>query len=126
MVASTQVRMRPVPVLPRTSRLKAHGLRDWLGLSQEAFARAVGISRSTVARWEAHSTGPDPNTAEGRILAMMDEIRQRATRIWGKQEGRRWLHDNVVALQAKPIEVLITRGPAPVYQVLMELWEGTY
>ncbi len=122
---STHVSTRPVPTPRRAPRLRAHAIRTWFGLSQEAFARAVGVSRSTIARWEAHNRGPDPNTAEGRMLTVMDDIRQRATRIWGKDEGRRWLHDYVVALQARPLDVLIARGPVPVHQTLMELWEGT-
>ncbi len=88
-----------------------------------AVPRAFGLTR--FARWEAHNRGPDPNTAEGRMLTVMDDIRQRATRIWGKDDGRSWLHDYVVALQARPLDVLIARGPVPVHQTLMELWEGT-
>jgi DNA-binding XRE family transcriptional regulator len=121
---TTHTRARAVLARDRVPRLRSRSLRVWFGLSQGAFARAVGVSRSTVARWEAHDSGPATNTAEGRILTLMDEIRHRATRIWGRDEGRKWLHDHVVALRARPIDVLVARGPTPVYQVLMELWEG--
>lgn len=125
MAILTHASTRVVQAPRRAPRQRARVLRGWFGLSQAAFARAVGVSRSTVARWEASSSGPDPNTAEGRILAVMDEIRRRATRIWGRDDGRKWLHDHVVSLRGRPIDVLIAHGPLPLYQALMELWEGT-
>ncbi|MBI4278479.1 MAG: helix-turn-helix transcriptional regulator [Armatimonadetes bacterium] len=106
--------------------IAARRLRKWYGLTQEAFARAVGVSRSTVTRWEAQDGGPDPDTAEGRILRVMEEVRRLSRRIWGEAGARKWLQDHVVRLRGRPVDVLIVDGPVPLYQTLMELWEGTF
>jgi DNA-binding transcriptional regulator YiaG len=58
--------------------LRVKPVRLWFGLSQDAFARAHGVGRATVAQWEAHNAGPNPNTAEGRLLAAMIEARDLA------------------------------------------------
>jgi DNA-binding transcriptional regulator YiaG len=50
-------------------------IRQWFGLSQGAFAQALGVSRATVAQWEAADTGPHANSAEGRLLVAMMEAR---------------------------------------------------
>jgi putative transcriptional regulator len=47
-------------------------LRRKLGLSQEAFARRIGVSVLTVRRWEKGSSKPSP-----LAMARIEEITQR-------------------------------------------------
>src|SRR5262249_22848102 len=49
--------------------LRVKPLRRWFGLSQEEFARVLGVGRATVVRWEAAAGGPLAHTAEGRFGA---------------------------------------------------------
>ena len=85
-----------MPVLTKRSGKRTHAapaptpikpIREWFGLSQEACARALGVGRATIARWEARRTGPDPNTAEGRLLAALTEARDLAIKQFGPQQA---------------------------------------
>ena len=110
---------------PAVFRVKP--IRLWFGLSQDAFARALGVGRATVARWEAHNAGPNANTAEGRLLAAMIEARDLAIKSLGPSHARKWLHDPAPTFDGQqPIHVLVARGPIPIRDLLMESWEGIY
>ena len=56
---------------PETRRLQVKPIRRWFGLTQGAFAGELGVSRATVARWEAQHSGPEPNSAEGRCSPLL-------------------------------------------------------
>jgi transcriptional regulator with XRE-family HTH domain len=45
-------------------------MRESLGLTQQAFAEALGVSQATVSRWEAGRVEPDPPT-RARIHALL-------------------------------------------------------
>jgi len=107
-------------------RVAMKPVREWFDLTQGEFARALGVSRATIARWEAQHTGPEPNSAEGRLLAALLEVKELATKSYGAQRGRQWFRHVIPALQGRPIDVLIARGPVPIRDVLWEGWEGTY
>jgi uncharacterized protein (DUF2384 family) len=90
-------------------------------------SRALGIARAMVARREAHNAGPNPNIAEGRLLAAMIEARDLAIKSLGSSHARKWLHDPAPTFDGQqPIHVLVARGPIPVRDLLMESWEGIY
>ena len=107
--------------------LRVKPVRQWFDLSQEAFARALGVGRATVARWEAANSGPNANTAEGRLLVAMIEVRDLATKQFGPQNARRWLDGRAPTFGGDtPRNVLVKRGPLPVRDLLLAGWEGAY
>jgi len=105
--------------------LRVKPVREWFGLSQEAFAKALGVGRATVARWEAINGGPNPNTAEGRLLAAMIDARDLAIKMFGPRHAKAWFDDLAPTFHDTPRTTLIRRGPIPVRDLLMEAWEGT-
>ncbi len=114
-------------VLAPARRLRVRPLRRWFGLSQEQFARAIGTSRPTLQRWETRGTGPEPNSAEGRLLAAMADVQRMAVRVFGPRHGRAWFHDPAPTFGGKiPLEVLVERGPIPVRDDLQAADEGGY
>ncbi len=107
------------------------GLREWFGLSQEAFGKALGVSRSTVVRWERDGMRPEPDSAEGGWFAVLVEIRQLAERLWRDDSGaaRRWFRSRSIPVfrQRRPIDVLTSpKGLLNVYHVLLAETEGGY
>jgi DNA-binding transcriptional regulator YiaG len=110
-----------------SAALRVRPVRHWFGLSQERFARALGVGRATVARWEAANSGPTTNSAEGRLLIAMMEARDLATKQFGPQNARRWLDGRAPTFGGEtPRSVLVTRGPLPVRDLLLAGWEGAY
>ena len=108
------------------SVIRVRPLRQWFGLSLDAFARALGVGRATVARWEAANSGPHPDSAEGRLLAAFAEIRRLATSLFGAQGARQWFNTPVPALRGTPRAALVKRGPLPVQHVLWEDQHNAY
>ncbi len=109
----------------RGHTVRVRPLRQWLGLSLDAFARAVGVARATVARWEAANTGPRPESAEGRMVASMAEVRRLAIQLFGK-DAQAWLDTPIPMLRDTPRSALVKRGPLPVQQLLWEDRHGAY
>ncbi len=102
-------------------------IRQWFGLTQEDFAKILGVSRATVIRWEEANGGPRPQSSAGRLLAILVETRRLAGKAFiHREQVQHWLHTDIPALDGKPIEVMVTRGPLPVRDVLRSDVEGTY
>lgn len=106
-------------------------LREWFGLSQEAFGKALGVSRSTVVRWEREGTRPGPDSAEGAWFAVLAEIRQLAERLWrdDPDAAHRWFRSRSIPVfrGRRPINVLTSpKGLLHVYHVLLAETEGGY
>jgi len=106
--------------------IRVKPVRQWFGLSQEAFAKTLGVGRATVARWEASDAGPNANTAEGRLLAAMVDSRRLALRMFGPRHAKAWFDDVAPTFHDTPRATLVRRGPIPVRDLLREAWEGTY
>lgn len=120
-------------VRPGVRRLvkQAAGLREWFGLSQEAFGKALGVSRSTVVRWEREGTRPEPDSAEGGWFAVLAESRQLAERLWrdDPDAARRWFRSRSIPVfrGRRPIDVLTSpKGLLHVYHALLAETEGGY
>lgn len=113
------------PCSARGHRVRVRPLRRWLGLSLEAFACSVGVGRATVARWEAANTGPPPESAEGRMVASMAEVRRLAMESFGKS-AQAWLDTLIPMLRDTPRSTLAKHGPLPVQQVLWQDRHGAY
>ena len=118
MAAATPVRS------PSIIRVRA--LRHWFGLSLDAFAKAGGVGRAAVARWEAANGGPRTDAAEGQLLAVMAEIRRLALELFGPNDAQAWLDTPIPMLRGTPRSALVERGPAPVQRVLWEERHGAY
>jgi DNA-binding XRE family transcriptional regulator len=109
----------------KTHLLRVKAIRQWFGLTQEELAQVLGVSRATVIRWEEANSGPVATSAAGRVLNILVETQRLAGRTFHRPENaQRWLRTNVPALHATPIETLVTRGPLPVRDVLLEGLEG--
>jgi DNA-binding transcriptional regulator YiaG len=104
--------------------LRVKPLRQWFGLSQEEFARVLGVGRATVVRWEAAVGGPLADTAEGRLVLALVEIKSLATKAFARQ-AKAWFHDRGPSGETAH-ETLIKRGPIPVLTVLRVNWDGGY
>lgn len=120
-------------VRPGARRLpkQVGGLREWFGLSQESFGKALGVSRSTVVRWERDGTRPDPESAEGGWFVVLAQIRQFAERLWpdNQDAARRWFRSRAIPAfrGRRPIDVLQSpKGVLHVYHVLLAETEGGY
>jgi DNA-binding transcriptional regulator YiaG len=113
---------------PRRHRPRdPRSVRRALRLSQEDFAQALGVSRSTVLRWEASRKGPDEDSAAGRLLNVMGEIADVAARLWGPDEIRQWLESPAPAFRGRrPLDVLAKDGPLPVRDLLLSAANGGY
>lgn len=108
-------------------RMDAEAIRRALNLSQDAFAKALGISRRTVIRWKSEHFTPPPQTAEGRLLAVMEEMAALARKTWSEDDFQKWMHSPIPALGgALPVDVLAKKGPVPVRDVLKQSMSGGY
>lgn len=102
-------------------------LREWLGLSQGEFARALGVSRATVNRWEMQGHDPDPASAAGRLVEVMREIRELALKQSRSHKIDVWFTTPLPLWKGRtPRETLLARGPVPVRDALLAAWEGAY
>lgn len=111
-------------MLQRVPAADIEHLRKWYELSQEDFARAVGVSRRAIIRWEQHEVSPS-ETAR-RSLELLWDIKQRLEPLYG-QKAREWLHTPHRALRGnKPIAVLVTSGPVPVRDLVVGREAGGY
>jgi DNA-binding transcriptional regulator YiaG len=106
--------------------IRVKPVREWFHLSQEAFAKALGVGRATIARWEAADSGPNANTAEGRLLAALIDSRELAIKMFGRRHAKAWFDDVAPTFHETPRATLVKRGPIPVRDLLMEAWEGSY
>lgn len=120
-------------VRPGVRRLpkQVGGLREWFGLSQEVFRKALGVSRSTVVRWEREGTRPGPDSAEGGWFAVLAEIKQLAERLWRDDPdgAQRWFRSRSIPVfrGRRPIDVLTSpKDLLHVYHVLLAETEGGY
>ncbi len=120
-------------VRPGVRRLpkQVGGLREWFGLSQEAFGKALGVSRSTVVRWERDGARPDPESAEGGWFTVLAQTKQLAERLWpdDPNTARRWFRSRMIPAfrGRRPVDVIQSpKGLLHVYHVLLAETEGGY
>lgn len=93
--------------------------------------KALGVSRSTVVRWERDGTRPDPESAEGAWFAVLVEIKRLAERLWPDDPDatRRWFRSTMIPAfrGRRPIDVLRSpKGLLHIYHVLLAETEGGY
>ncbi len=100
-----------------------------VGYLTEVFSRAqlaklIGVSPSQTSRWASGEERPGPAAAPA--LIDLEHVYARARLVWGGESARIWIESaNVFLGGVRPIDVLLTEGPARVLQALDgEMWGG--
>lgn len=106
-------------------KIEIKALRDWYGLPQAEFARAVSVSEHAVVRWEQGDAKPMPLAQ--RSLEALEDVRERLVRRYGEQGARDWLRRPNRALRRNtPLAVLVASGAMPVRELVHGAEAGTY
>lgn len=87
-------------------------------------AKMIGVSPSQTSRWASGEERPGPVAAPA--LIDLEHVYSRARLVWGGDAARIWMESANVFLEgARPVDVLVTEGPARVLQALdAEMWGG--
>lgn len=100
-------------------------LREWFGMTQVQFARAVGVSERAIIRWEGGDVEPMP--AARRSLEMLGDVRRLASKRFHEPKAREWLRKPLPQLRGNsPFDVLVAVGPLSVQDLLVGPDSGTY
>jgi uncharacterized protein (DUF2384 family) len=92
--------------------------------SRAELARWIGVSPSQTSRWASGQERPGPAAAPAIID--LEHVYSRARLVWGGDTARIWLESSNAFLSgARPLDVLLTDGVAPVLEALdAEMWGG--
>jgi uncharacterized protein (DUF2384 family) len=92
-------------------------------LGTNAAARLLGADRAQVSRWNA---GLEPIGSEmGRRIVDLHDILTRILRVYGREAAAMWLVGSEPLLGgARPIDVLVLEGAAPVIRAIDGIAEG--
>jgi uncharacterized protein (DUF2384 family) len=94
-------------------------------LGTNAAARLLGADRGQVTRWKA-GTGAISGEMGRRIVDLHDVL-TRILRVYGRQAAAMWLVGSEPLLGgARPIDVLVLEGAAPVIRAIDGIAEGAY
>jgi predicted transcriptional regulator len=100
-------------------------LREWFGMTQAEFARAVGVSERAIIRWEGGEVEPMP--AARRSLDMLEDVRRLLIKRFSEPKAREWLREPLRQLRGNsPFEVLVVGGPLSVRDLLIGADSGAY
>ena len=94
-------------------------------LGTNAAARLLGADRAQVSRWNAgiESIGSEM----GRRIVDLHDVLTRILRVYGREAAALWLVGSEPLLGgARPIDVLVLEGPAPVIRAIDGIAEGAY
>ena len=94
-------------------------------LGTNAAARLLGADRAQVSRWTAgtESIGQEM----GRRIIDLHDVLTRIMRVYGREAAAMWLVGSEPLLGgARPIDVLVTEGAAPVVRAIDGIAEGAY
>lgn len=99
-------------------------LRDWYGLNQEDFGRALGVSKRAIIRWEQGEV--TPSLPAVRNIRLLQEIKVRLEARY-HAAAQQWLRRSHRALLGRtPYDVLREAGPVPVRDLLIAREAGGY
>ena len=132
-----QLRHKPRPWVPIAAHVvlkpAAAGLADVApllarvvdALGSNAAARLMGADRAQVSRW---SSGTEAIGHEmGRRIVDLHDILTRIMRVYPREAAAMWLTGSEPLLGgARPIDVLVTEGAAPVIQAIDGIAEGAF
>src|ERR1017187_1934505 len=94
-------------------------------LGTNAAARLLGADRAQVSRWNAgiESIGSEM----GRRIVDLHDVLTRILRVYGREAAALWLAGSEPLLGgARPIDVLVLEGAAPVIRAIDGIAEGAY
>jgi uncharacterized protein (DUF2384 family) len=88
-------------------------------------ARVLGVDRAQVSRW---SGGKEPVAAEmARRIVDVHDVLTRILRIYEREAAAMWLVGSEPLLGgARPLDVLVTEGAAPVIRAIDGITQGAY
>jgi len=94
-------------------------------LGTNGAARLLGADRAQVSRW---GKGTEMIGSEmGRRIVDLNDILTRVLRVYGREAAAMWLVGSEPLLGgARPIDVLVTEGAAPVIRAIDGIAEGAY
>jgi uncharacterized protein (DUF2384 family) len=94
-------------------------------LGTNAAARLLGADRAQVSRWNA---GIETIGSEmGRRIVDLHDVLTRILRVYGREAAALWLVGSEPLLGgARPIDVLVLEGAAPVIRAIDGIAEGAY
>jgi uncharacterized protein (DUF2384 family) len=94
-------------------------------LGTNAAARLLGADRAQVSRWGAET---EPVGAEmGRRIVDLHDILTRILRVYDRESAAMWLVGSEPLLGgARPIDVLVMEGAAPVVRAIDGIAQGAY
>jgi len=94
-------------------------------LGTNAAARLLGADRAQVLRWDA---GTESIGSEmGRRIVDLHDVLTRILRVYGREAAAMWLVGSEPLLGgARPIDVLVLEGAAPVIRAIDGIAEGAY
>jgi uncharacterized protein (DUF2384 family) len=94
-------------------------------LGTNGAARVLGVDRAQVSRW---GSAIDPIGAEmGRRIVDLHDVLTRILRVYGREAAALWLAGSEPLLGgARPIDVLVMEGAAPVIRAIDGIMQGAY
>jgi len=94
-------------------------------LGTNAAARLLGADRAQVSRWAAHTEAIGQEM--GRRIVDLHDVLTRIMRVYGREAAAMWLVGSEPLLGgARPIDVLVTEGAAPVVRAIDGIAQGAY
>jgi uncharacterized protein (DUF2384 family) len=94
-------------------------------LGNNATARLLGADRAQVSRW---TSGKEAiGTEMGRRIVDLHDVLTRILRVYGREAAALWLVGSEPLLGgARPIDVLVMEGAAPVVRAIDGIAQGAY
>jgi uncharacterized protein (DUF2384 family) len=94
-------------------------------LGTNAAARLLGADRAQVSRWGAGTEAIGQEM--GRRIVDLHDVLTRIVRVVGREAASMWLVGSEPLLGgARPIDVLVTEGAAPVIRAIDGIAQGAY
>ena len=94
-------------------------------LGTNAAARLLGADRAQVSRWAARTESIGQEM--GRRIVDLHDVLTRILRVYGREAAAMWLVGSEPLLGgARPIDVLVSEGAAPVVRAIDGIAEGAY
>jgi uncharacterized protein (DUF2384 family) len=95
------------------------------GMGTNAAARLLGADRAQVSRWGAGTEAIGQEM--GRRIVDLHDVLTRIVRVVGREVASMWLVGSEPLLGgARPIDVLVTEGAAPVIRAIDGIAQGAY
>jgi len=102
-------------------------LLSWIikALGTNAAARLLGADRAQVSRWNARTEAVSMEM--GRRIVDLHDVLTRILRLYGRDAAAMWLVGSEPLLGgARPIDVLVTEGAAPLIRTIDGIAQGAY